>query len=120
VKYLCLEYQPAQEAAPPPPEACAAYEESLWKRGMYVYESISDRGLESTTSLQFDAGHVTVEAGAMFATPAPLRGVMVIEADDLNHAIRLMSQSPRMLTGGGTIEIRPIEDDGVAPRRSSK
>lgn len=110
MKYLCLEYQPSHAATLPEAEACAAYEETLWKRGMYVYESVSDRGSESAMSLQFDAGHVTVAPGARSTTQEPLSGVIVIEADDLNHAIQLMSQSPRMRTGGGTIEIRRIDE----------
>lgn len=118
MKYLCLEYQ-FSHAAAPPPEARAAFEESMWKRGMYVFESVGNEGPESTTSLQFDAGHVTVAAGAIVATPVPLAGVIVFEADDLNHAIQLMSQSPRMRAGGGAVEIRPIDDERV-PRRSSR
>jgi hypothetical protein len=35
---------------------------------------------------------------------------MILEAKDLNHAIQLMSQIPRMRVGGA-LEIRPINEN---------
>jgi hypothetical protein len=35
---------------------------------------------------------------------------MILEATDLNHAIRLMSKHPSLRLGGGSWEIRPAAD----------
>ena len=45
--------------------------------------------------------------GPFAETKEQLGGVMVLEANDLNHAIQLMSQLPCMRIGG-SLEIRPI------------
>jgi hypothetical protein len=117
VKYLCLGYQ-LSDAPQAPSDACAAYEETLWSRGIYLCESVAPGERGAATTLHFDGRQVTVADGPAVTTPVPLAIVMVIEADDLNHAIQLVSQSPRMRTGGGTIEIRPVDDE--ASRRSTR
>jgi len=53
-------------------------------------------------------GKVSVTDGPFAETKEQLGGLFVMEADDLNHAIRLMSQHPGLRFG--PFEIRPINE----------
>ena len=52
----------------------------------------------------------TVTDGPFTETKEQLGGIMVLEANDLNHAIQLMSSMPCMRIGG-SLEIRPINEE---------
>ena len=74
---------------------------------------IDDRALEGAASaaiLRFDKGKVSVTDGPFAETKEQLGGLMVLEAADLNEAIRLMSKMPCMRMGG-SLEIRPINEE---------
>ena len=62
----------------------------------------------TATTLRYDNGKVFVTAGAAVPGNDRLGEVLIIDANDLNHAIALMSHS-RLLDEGRSIEIRPID-----------
>ena len=52
--------------------------------------------------------HRSVTDGPYAETKEQLGGILILEADDLNHAIQLMSKHPGVKAG--PFEIRPAED----------
>ena len=52
--------------------------------------------------------------GPFAETKEQLGGFMLLEANDLNHAIQLMSKIPCM-RAGGSLEIRPV-NEGITER----
>jgi hypothetical protein len=116
MKYLCMGY----------------YDETAWaalderERNKLVSESLDYerklrengrcldgkalQGAGTATTLRFDGGRMLVTDGPFAETKEQLGGVMVLEADDLNHAIQLMSKVPCMRIGGA-LEIRPINEE---------
>ena len=51
-------------------------------------------------------------------TAEQLRGFLVLEAGDLNHAIRLMSKHPGLKVG--PFEIRPVDDMSAVVAESER
>jgi hypothetical protein len=54
-----------------------------------------------------DGGGVRTEAGAFMAAPLPVAGFAVIEAADLDEAVRLVSQTP-CAVAHGVVEVWPL------------
>jgi hypothetical protein len=115
MKYLCLGYHEEQQwAAMNPSERDAivretlAYGEELRKNGHMLRED----ALQSTNNaatLRFQSGKISIVDGPFAETKEQLGGIMLLEADGLNHAIQLMSKLPCMRMGG-SLEIRPINE----------
>ena len=59
-------------------------------------------------TLRFRNGKVMVTDGPYAETKEQLGGILILEANDLNHAIQLMSKHPGVR--GGPFEIRPAAD----------
>jgi hypothetical protein len=117
MKYLCLGYHEIKTWETMPPALrdaltaeTLAYQEELRKSG----RCLDDKALQPPTTaatLRFDdGGRVCITDGPFAETREQLGGIMVLEADDLNHAIALMSQLPCMRVGGA-LEIRPINEE---------
>jgi len=116
MKFVCLGYHDeSQWQAQPADERSAlmeetfAYARALMDKG-HIIDDRALQGAASATILRFSKSNVTVTDGPFAETKEQLGGLMVIEANDLNEAIRLMSKMPCMKMGG-TIEIRPINED---------
>ena len=116
MKYVCLGYlderkfstlsQAEQNAMV---DACFAYDDELRQRGHFAGGHALESGTGAVT-LRFREGKVSVTDGPYAETKELLGGILILEADDLNHAIQLMSQSPCMRLGGH-MEIRPINEE---------
>jgi hypothetical protein len=91
-----------------------AYEAEMRKNG----HIIGGEGLQSArnaATLRFQDGKVSVTDGPYAETKEQLAGFWIVEAQDLNHAIQLMSRNPAVR--GGAIEIRPVaKHDEMAPK----
>ena len=68
------------------------------------------QSVRTATTIRQNAGRVVVTDGPFAETKEQLGGIMVLEARDLNHAIRLMSAHPSVRMGG-TWEVRPANDE---------
>jgi hypothetical protein len=90
-------------------EENSAYEALLRNNG-HVVDAKALESANCATTLRFDQGSVSITDGPFAETKEQLGGVMILEAKDLNHAIQLMSQIPRMRVGGA-LEIRPINEN---------
>lgn len=98
-------------------EECMAFGDELHRGGHVVGGEALRRGRNAVTLRQRD-GRVAVTDGPFVETREHLGGILVFEAHDLNHAIRLMSGHPGLR--GGPFEIYPVDERlaaAIADRR---
>jgi hypothetical protein len=117
MKYLCLLYgnqeknaQLSKEEFAALIERCKAHDQELQRTGAVV--SVESLDWDVTT-VQPREGKPTVTDGPFVETRDVVGSFMVIEARDLNDAIRIASLHPAANLGedlGWGIEIRPIGD----------
>lgn len=92
-------------------DACFAYDNELRKNGHFAGgEGLQDA--RNAATLRWRNGKVSVTDGPFAETKEQMGGIMVLEATDLNHAIRLLSKHPSLQfgRGGSSWEIRPAAD----------
>src|SRR5918992_301239 len=114
MKFVCLGYiEPGKFENMPENErnsmvdACFAYDAVLRSNGHFA----GGEGLQppiSAVTLRFTNGKVMVTDGPYTETKEQIGGILMLEADDLDHAIRLMSKHPGVRVG--PFEIRPAAD----------
>jgi len=118
MKYICLGYINENEWASANEEEqqammdeCFTYDDELKKNGHFVGGEAL-QGSENATTLRWRNGKVSVTDGPFAETKEQIGGIMILEATDLNHAIRLLSEHPsmRLLRERGSWEIRPAAD----------
>ena len=113
MRYVCLGYMDAQawEALSLcEREAflaeCRAFDELLAESGHVVAREALDCE-ENAATLKLSHGGADVNPGCLAAAARPpLRGILVIEANDMNHAIQLLSRHPA-IRRGAVVEVRP-------------
>lgn len=118
MKYICLGYMDeevwetmSESERNTFMDECFAYDEELKENGHFTGgEALQDS--QNATTLRWRSGKVSVTDGPFAETKEQIGGIMVLEATDLNHAIRLLSKHPslRLGRGGGSWEIRPAAD----------
>ena len=117
MKYLCLAYGDEQKMATLTPaefEAlvarCKLHDEELHRSGHFV----AAHSLEwATATIRSRGGKLVVTDGPFVESREKVGGLIIIEARDLNEAIRIASLHPAAHLGeqlGGAIEVRPIAD----------
>jgi hypothetical protein len=114
MKYVCLGYiEPGKFENMPESERntfvdrCFAYDDVLRKEGHFAGgQALQPAG--SAVTLRFRGGKVTVTDGPYAETKEQIGGILILEANDLNHAIQLMSNHPGVRSG--PFEIRPTAD----------
>jgi hypothetical protein len=118
MKYICLGYMNDEVWAKMSEseqrnfiDGCFSYDEELKRNGHYAGGEAL-QGSKSTAMLRIKNGRITVTDGPFAETKEQIGGIMILEADDLNHAIQLMSKHPSLTLGkgGGSWEIRPAAD----------
>ena len=112
MKYLCLGYMEERKWEDMPEkernewmDECFAYDAVLKKNGHFI----GGEALESfrcSATLRSRNGKVSITDGPYAETKEQLGGIMIIEAQDLNEAIQLISKHPGIRHG--TFEIRQI------------
>jgi hypothetical protein len=114
MKYLCLVYQEEAEVdALPEAESAAmvadvlAYREELRWSGRYVASSPL-ASVRAATTLRVRNGKVSLTDGPFAETREQLGGFYLIEARDLNDAIRVAARMPPARIG--CIEVRPLKE----------
>ncbi len=92
-------------------DSCFSYDDELRKSGHYVGGEALQPG-KNAAMLPMQNGTVSVTDGPFAETKEQIGGMMILEAEDLNHAIQLMSKHPSLHLGkgGGSWEIRPAAD----------
>lgn len=118
MKYICLGYINEKEWASATEEEqqammdeCFAYDDELKSNGHFAGGEAL-QGSQNATMLRWRNGKVAVTDGPFAETKEQIGGIMILEATDLNHAIRLLSNHPsmRLLRERGSWEIRPAAD----------
>jgi hypothetical protein len=113
MKFLCLAYGAEKdwnELSQDEQAALLAQDEVLRKRGDLV------AAVEpAVTTVRAWDGHPTAAADPFAASRAPLAGFGIIEAADLNEAIRLVAQTP-CARAKGAVELRAITQSNDAGR----
>ena len=127
MKYVCLGFIDEAKFAEIPPEdaqrmmeECFVYDDELRRGGHFVGGEALDSARNAVT-LRMKDGKIEATDGPYAETKEQIGGTVMLEADDLNHAIQLMSKHPGVR--GGPFEIRPAADlsemirDGEQRRR---
>lgn len=114
MKYLCLVYhEEATIDALPAREYDAIvrevldYREELRQGGYYIASSPL-QSVQTATTIRVRGGRVSVTDGPFAETREQLGGFYLIEARDLNEAIRLTAKMPPARLG--CIEVRPLKE----------
>jgi len=124
MKFICLGYMEADKFETMSEsernafvDGCFAYDDVLRKNGHFAGGEALQSGRNAVTLRQKD-GKVSVTDGPYAETKEMLGGILILEASDLNHAIRLMSKHPGVR--GGPFEIRPAADLSAMIRESER
>jgi hypothetical protein len=90
---------------------CFAYDDVLRKDGHFVrLEALqSPRSVKTLSHLN---GKVSITDGPYAETKEQLGGILLLDADDLNHAAELMSKHPGIRVAA--FEIRPLDEEATA------
>ena len=122
MKYLCLVYQEETKLdAMSESEYDAVvsetldYREELRQSGHYIASSPL-QPVQMATTIRVRNGKVFITDGPFAETKEQLGGFYLIEARDLNDAIRLASKMPPARLG--CIEVRPIKELTFRSRRN--
>jgi hypothetical protein len=114
MKFVCLGYiEPGKFENMPEDErnavidSCFTYDDTLRKNGHFAGGQALQPASTATT-LRFKAGKVMVTDGPYTETKEQLGGVLILEANDMQHAIEIMSRHPGVRMG--PFEIRPAAD----------
>jgi hypothetical protein len=114
MKYICLGYiddgewnAKSEKERNNLMDECFAYDDQLRKNGHFAGGEALQSARNATT-LRWRDGRVFTTDGPFSETKEQLGGILVLEARDLNHAIRLISEHPGVKMG--PFEIRPAAD----------
>ncbi|HVY73809.1 MAG TPA: YciI family protein, partial [Puia sp.] len=115
MKYICLGYMNeevwetlSESERQTFMDECFSYDDELRQNGHYA----GGEGLQearNAATLRWRSAKVSVTDGPFVESKEQIGGIMILEATDLNHAIRLLSKHPslRLGRGGNSWEIRP-------------
>jgi hypothetical protein len=110
MKYLCLIYVDEKKLEQAPAELvggeeCVAHTEKLRERGQLIAAERLE-SVQAATTVRSRNGNPTVTDGPFAETKEQLAGFYLVEARDLNEAIRIASEIPPGRFG--CIEVRPV------------
>jgi len=124
MKYICLGYfdekkwtAMSESEQNTVMDECFAYDDVLRKNGHFVGGEALQSARNAAT-LRLKNGKVSITDGPFTETKEQLGGILVLEATDLNEAIRLISKHPGLKIG--PFEIRPGEDMSAVVAESER
>jgi hypothetical protein len=90
---------------------CFAYDNVLRRDGHFVrLEAL--QSARSAKTLRHRNGRVSITDGPYAETKEQIGGIVLLDANDLNHATELMSKHPGIRVA--TFEIRPLDEEATA------
>ncbi len=107
MKYLCLVYLAEQKLHAVPDRECMACGDALRSRGVLLAAQAL-QPVETATTVRIRNGRTTVTDGPFAETAEQLAGFYLVEAADLNEAIRIASDIPPAREG--SVEVRPVRE----------
>jgi len=93
---------------------CLAHADELRRDG-HLIESQMLEGTETAKSLRIRHGRTITTDGPFTEAKEVLGGFNLIEADDMDQALRIAAEFPWARTG--CVEVRPVRDIGAVRRR---
>ena len=107
MKYLCLVYLEEEKLRAVPDRECVACGDGFRNSGVLLAaEALQPAATAATVRVR--NGQVSVTDGPFAETKEQLAGFYLIEARDLNDAIRAASKIPPAREG--SVEVRPIRE----------
>ena len=107
MKYVCLVYGEEKQIQAMTDDECMAYDQSLRDAGRCLAsEALQPANTAKTVRVRH--GKVSITDGPFAETKEVLAGFYLIDAPDLDQAIKMASQIPPAQFG--TIEVRPVRD----------
>ena len=107
MKYVCLVYGTEEKMAQIQDAECMDFGEELEARGQRLGGQAL-QPIHTATTVRVRDGEISVTDGPFAETKEQLAGFYLIEARDLNEAIRIASKIPPARIG--SIEIRPVRE----------
>ena len=110
MKYLCLVYNDERSALALPDsfvEEVLEYQETLRQGGYHIAASPL-QPVETATTIRVRNGAVSIIDGAATSAPEQVSGFYLIDARDLNDAIRVAARMPPARYG--SVEVRPLKE----------
>ena len=114
MKFVCLGYMEAGKFEGMPEsernafiDGCFTYDDELRRNGHFAGGEALQPSSTAVT-LRFANGKVAPTDGPFAETKEQLGGILILEANSLEHAVEIMSRHPGVR--GGPFEIRPAAD----------
>lgn len=111
MKYLCLVYLSKEKWGACPDGVCFEAAKAL-QAGGHLLAAEPLHPVETATTLRIRNGQLSMVDGPFAETKEQLAGFYLLEANDLNDAIRLAATIPPVQYG--SVEVRPVRDLNVA------
>ena len=111
MKYLCLVYAEESALAEIEDSECKAYSDVLIENGQRLAAEAL-QPVHTATTVRVRNGEISVTDGPFAETKEQLAGFYLIDAGDLDEAIRVASKIPPARVG--SIEVRPVRELNVA------
>ena len=105
MKYLCLVYMEREKLHAVPDRECADCGDGFRKSGLLLAAEAL-QPVETAATVRVRDGKTSITDGPFAETKEQLAGFYLIEARDLNEAIRVASKIPPAREG--SIEVRPV------------
>jgi hypothetical protein len=96
---------------------CLAHADDLRRDGRLLDSQMLE-GAATAKSIRIRNGRTTITDGPFTETKELLAGFNLIEADDLEEAVRIAAEFPWAETG--CVEVRPVRDIEMVRRRVSR
>ena len=107
MKYVCLVYGEEKKIGAMTDDECMAYDKALRTAGRCL-ASEALQPVRTAKTVRVRNGKVSITDGPFTETKECLAGFYLIEAADLDAAIRMASQIPPAQVG--SIEVRPVRE----------
>lgn len=107
MKYLCLVYSEESKLEELSDAECLACSEDLQASGQRIAAEALE-SVQTATTVRVRSGRVAVTDGPFAETKEQLAGFYLIDAVDLNDAIRVASRIPAARVG--SVEVRPVRE----------
>jgi len=107
MKYVCLVYGEEKQMQAMTDDECMAYDQRLRDAG----RCLASEALQPATSaktVRVRKGQVSITDGPFAETKEVLAGFYLIDAANINEAVKMAAQIPPAQVG--TIEVRPVRD----------
>ncbi len=111
MKYLCLVYFDEARLGELPDDDCVTYDTEIRNSGHCIVSEVL-RSVQTATTVRVRNDNISITDGPFAETKEQLIGFYLVEAQNLDEAIRIAAKIPP--ARAGSIEVRPIRET-VAP-----